>query len=63
MKDPSKPLGLVYRRHSVRMAGGRQVSADAIPPIVTRVGKEVDALDGGKDFEGGLGVGEEPLLV
>jgi hypothetical protein len=28
-----------------------------------RVGKEVDALDGGKDFDGGLGVGREPLLV
>ena len=45
------------------MAGGGQVSAGAIPPIVTRVGKEVDALDGGEDFEGGLGVGREPLLV
>jgi hypothetical protein len=28
-----------------------------------RVGKEVDALDGGEDFEGWLGVGGEPLLV
>ncbi len=45
------------------MAGGGQASAGAIPPIVTRVGKEVDALDGGKDLEGGLGVGGEPLLV
>ena len=45
------------------MAGGGQASAGAIPPIVTRVGKEVDALDGGEDFEGGLGVGGEPLLV
>ena len=45
------------------MAGGGQALADAIPPIVTRVGKKVDALDGGEDFEGGLGVGKEPLLV
>ena len=45
------------------MAGGRQASASAIPPIVTKVVKEVDALDGGEDFEGGLGVGREPLLV
>ncbi len=45
------------------MAGGGQASAGAIPPIVTRVGKEVDTLDGGKDFDGGLGVGREPLLV
>jgi hypothetical protein len=51
------------RRHSVRMAGGGQASAGAIPPIVKRVGKEVDALDDGEDFEGGLGVGGEPLLV
>jgi hypothetical protein len=49
---------------SVRMAGGGQASAGAIPPIVTRrVRKEVDALDGGEDFEGGLGVGGEPLLA
>ena len=48
---------------SVRMAGDRQASAGAIPPIKTRVGKEVDALDGGEDFEGGLGVGGEPLLA
>jgi len=45
------------------MAGGGQASAGAIPSILTRVGKEVDALDGGKDFERGLGVGGEPLLV
>ncbi len=45
------------------MAGGGQASADAIPPIVMRVGKEVDALNGGEDFEGGLEVGGEPLLV
>ncbi len=35
----------------------------AIPPIVMRVGKEVDTLDGGGGFEGGLGVGGEPLLT
>jgi hypothetical protein len=45
------------------MAGGGQASAGTIPPIVTRVGKEVDALDGGEDFEEGLGVGGEPLLA
>ncbi len=45
------------------MAGGGQATVGAILPIVTRVGKEVAALDGGKDFDGGLGVGEEPLLV
>jgi len=28
-----------------------------------RLGKEVDALDGGEDFEGGLGVGGELLLA
>ena len=44
------------------MAGGGQASAGAIPPIVTRVGKEVDELEGEADFEGGLGVGGEPLL-
>ena len=32
----------------------------AILPIVTRVGKEVDTLNGEDDFEGGLGVGGEP---
>ncbi len=45
------------------MAGGGKASAGAIPPIIVRVGKEVDALNGGEDFEGGLGVGGEPLLV
>jgi hypothetical protein len=45
------------------MAGGGQASAGAIPPIVTRVGKEVDTLEGEGDFEGGLGVGGEPLLA
>jgi len=51
-------------RHSVRTAGGGQASSGAIPPIVTRVGKEVDTLDGGHDdFKGGLGVGGEPLLM
>ena len=45
------------------MAGGGQAAAGAIPPIVTRVGKEVDTLDGEDDFEGGLGVGGEPLLA
>ena len=44
------------------MAGGGQASAGAIPPIVMRVGKEVDELEGEVDFEGGLGVGGEPLL-
>jgi len=63
MKVPSKPSGRVKKRQSVRMAGGGQATAGTILPIVTRVGKEVDALDGGKDFDGGLGVGEEPLLV
>jgi hypothetical protein len=33
-------------------------------PIITRVGKEVNTFDGDHDdFEGGLGVGGEPLLV
>jgi hypothetical protein len=32
------------------MAGGGQASAGAIPPIVTRVGKEVITLEGGDDF-------------
>jgi hypothetical protein len=45
------------------MAGSGQVSASDNPPIVTRVEKEVDALDGDEDFEGGLEVGGEPLLV
>ena len=49
--------------HLVRMAGGGQASAGAIPPIVTRVEKEVDTLDGGDNFEGWLGVGREPLLA
>ena len=44
------------------MAGGGQAAAGAIPPIVMRVGKEVDELEGEVDFEGGLGVGREPLL-
>ena len=44
------------------MAGGGQASAGAIPPIVTRAGKEVDELEGEVDFEGGLEVGGEPLL-
>ena len=35
----------------------------AIPLIVTRVGKEVDKLEGEADFEGGLRVGGEPLLA
>ena len=35
----------------------------AIPPIVTRVGKEVDTLKGDEDFKGGLGAGREPLLT
>jgi hypothetical protein len=30
---------------------------------VTRVGKEVDTLEGEVNFEGGLGVGGEPLLA
>jgi hypothetical protein len=47
----------------VRVAGGGQASAGAIPPIVTRVGKEVDTLEGDDDFEGGLGLGGEPLLA
>ncbi len=34
----------------VRMAGGGQASAGAIPPIVMRVGKEVVMLKGGDDF-------------
>jgi hypothetical protein len=34
----------------VRMAGGGQASAGAIPPIMTRVGKEVVTLKGGDDF-------------
>jgi len=43
---------------------GGQASTGAIPPIVTRVGKEVDTFVGGRDdVEGGLGVGGEPLLV
>ncbi len=46
----------------MRVAGGGQASVGAIPPIVTRVGKEVDMLDGEDDFKGGLGVGGEPLL-
>jgi hypothetical protein len=29
----------------------------------SRVGKEVDTLDGSDDVEGGLGVGGEPLLA
>ena len=33
------------------------------PPIVTRVGKEFDTLEGDANFEGGLGVGGEPLLA
>jgi hypothetical protein len=46
------------------MAGGGQAAAGAILPIVTRVGKDIDTLDGGRDdFEGGLGAGGEPLLV
>jgi hypothetical protein len=45
------------------MAGGRQASAGAIPPIVRRVGKEVNTLKGDDDFEGGLGAGREPLLA
>jgi hypothetical protein len=44
------------------MAGGRQVSAGTFPPIITRVGKEVNKLEGEVDFEGGLGVGGELLL-
>jgi hypothetical protein len=32
------------------MAGGGQASADAIPPIVTWVGKVVVMLEGGDDF-------------
>jgi len=44
------------------MAGGGQAAAGAIPPIVTRVGKEVDEREGEVDFDGGLGVGGEPLL-
>ena len=28
-----------------------------------RVGKEVDTINGGDNFEGGLGVGGEPLLT
>ncbi len=47
----------------MRIAGGGQASVGAIPPIVTRVGKEVDALEGDDDFEGGLGLGGEPLLA
>ena len=42
---------------------GASVSGRYLPPIVTRLRKEVDALDDGEDFEGGLGVGGEPLLV
>ena len=49
--------------HSVRTAGGGQASTGAKPPIVVRVGKEVDMIDGGDDFNGGLGVGREPLLA
>ena len=41
----------------------RAASSGAIPPIITRVGKEVDTLGGGDDFEGGLRVGGEPLLA
>ena len=49
---------------SVRTAGGGHASMGAIPPIVTRVGKEVNMLDGGHDdFEERLGVGGAPLLV
>ena len=44
------------------MAGGGQASAGTIPPIVTRVGKEVGTLDGVEDCDGGLGVDGEPLL-
>ena len=44
------------------MAGGGQASAGTIPPIVTRVEKEVDALDCVEDFDGVLGIGGEPLL-
>ena len=47
----------------MRVSGGRQASVGAIPPLVTRVGKEVDTLEGDDDFEGGLGVGGEPLLA
>ncbi len=32
------------------MAGGRQASAGDIPPIMTRMGKEVVMLEGGDDF-------------
>ena len=34
----------------MRMAGDRQASAGVIPPIVTRVRKEVVTLEGGDDF-------------
>ncbi len=47
----------------MRMDGGKLPSADAIPPIVTRVGKEVYTLEGGDDFKGGLGAGGEQLLA
>ncbi len=47
----------------MRMAGGGQASAGAIPPIVTRVGKEVNTLEGDDNFEGRLGAGGEPLLA
>ncbi len=45
------------------MAGGGRAAAGTILPIVMRVGKEVNELGGAVDFEGGLGVGGEPLLV
>ena len=44
------------------MAGDGQAAAGAIPPIVMRVGKEVDEREGEVEFDGGLGVGGEPLL-
>ncbi len=50
-------------RASVKAPLGEDGWRRYLPPIVTRLGKEVDALDGGEDFEGGLGVGGEPLLV
>jgi hypothetical protein len=45
------------------MAGNGQASSGAIPPIMTRVGKEVVTVDNGDDSKGGLGVGGELLLA
>ncbi len=47
----------------MRMVGGGQASVGAIPPIVTRAGKEVVMLKGGEDFKTQAGEDKTAMLV